>query len=347
MKRRTALWMSVITSLLFWIGLMTFSVSVHAEGIWLECFYNKNTKEYLYTADKAEYIQLLNSYKEGWERYATICDLPETSSNPVYRLFNPASAKHLYSSDQNEIAVLTSAGWLNEGVAFYVADDNNTIPVYRLFNPELNEHQFTCDLGYGHYMETLGWKIEGIAFYSLEGINNFYTTEGRAAYSSNHNYYQEQYQVADSTNTLPNVAINGTQVTRQNVRKLCRQLGSTRQFYAELGDYYYEYCEVGQDNLFAISDYRSKSIKAEGPDDVEFGDTSGYTYKYKGRYNSYSDYDISFRGYKIGAKRNDVLNAYGLLSTSGGRDFGDYSLGFHFEEINGEYILTGATIHFK
>ena len=63
---------------------------------------------------------------------------------PVYRLYTPVNGEHLYTTDQNEVTVLTERySWTYEGVGWYAPKEGK--PVYRLYNAILNNHLYTTD----------------------------------------------------------------------------------------------------------------------------------------------------------------------------------------------------------
>ena len=66
------------------------------------------------------------------------------SAIPVYRLYNPVSLEHLYTTDAHEVEVLyTQYGWGKEGIGWYSSSTGT--PVYRLYNPILRNHLYTSD----------------------------------------------------------------------------------------------------------------------------------------------------------------------------------------------------------
>ena len=63
----------------------------------------------------------------------------------IYRLYQPSTGEHLYTTDINEKNVLYGQhGWGYEGVAWYAP--NAGTAVYRLYNPGLKRHLYTSDL---------------------------------------------------------------------------------------------------------------------------------------------------------------------------------------------------------
>ena len=148
--------------------LICFPVKSYAAGSsQLYCFYNALLREYLYTVSEAEKDSLMGS----WEYKGVTCTLPGVSSMPVYRLLNPVTAQHLYTSTDVEINKLVAEGWTKEGVAFYV-DDTMTVPVYRLLNTATGEHQFSADGNAIATLEASGWIKEGVAWYALGSSNS-------------------------------------------------------------------------------------------------------------------------------------------------------------------------------
>ena len=57
----------------------------------------------------------------------------------MYRLYNPNSGEHFYTSNSIERDNLASAGWTSEGTAWMAPVSSNT-PVYRVYNPNSGEH---------------------------------------------------------------------------------------------------------------------------------------------------------------------------------------------------------------
>lgn len=88
----------------------------------------------------------------------------------MYRLYNPNSGEHFYTSNANEGINLTIDGWEYETIDWVAPQLSNT-PVYRLYNPNSGEHHYTKDVGERNTLVGLGWKDEGIGWYSNENQN--------------------------------------------------------------------------------------------------------------------------------------------------------------------------------
>ena len=83
----------------------------------------------------------------------------------IYRLYNPNSGLHHYTTDTHEVSVLTSLGWNDEGVAFVVhAESGSGEPTYRAYNPNNGTHNWTMDLNEQDTLVGLGWNDEGMAW---------------------------------------------------------------------------------------------------------------------------------------------------------------------------------------
>lgn len=89
---------------------------------------------------------------------------PAPSGSPMYRLYNPHSGEHLFTTDSNEYAVLPSHGWVQEGLAW--TSPSSGEPVYRLYNPYSGDHHYTKDANEYASLPALGWRQEGLVFYS-------------------------------------------------------------------------------------------------------------------------------------------------------------------------------------
>ena len=124
----------------------------------------------------AEALGKLTSFAIGGgtiteETYRDVLDdlkLPESVEQiPRYRLYNPYTYHHHYTTDANEYNVLETLGWIQEGPGcyfyngYYVIDDIETVRYYRLYNPNSFEHHWTTDANEYRVLGTIGWIREG------------------------------------------------------------------------------------------------------------------------------------------------------------------------------------------
>ena len=101
----------------------------------------------------------------------TINLVQEQESKPeisVYRLYNSTQNKHLFSSNQYEIDLLSGSGWKNEGV-IYSAPEDATADVFRFYIPSENRHFYTAlkserDGIIAKQDVFSDWEYEGAAF---------------------------------------------------------------------------------------------------------------------------------------------------------------------------------------
>ena len=82
----------------------------------------------------------------------------------VYRMYNPNSGEHFYTSAKEEKEALEKAGWKYEGVAFHSLSSSSH-PLYRVYNPNAGDHHYTESTAERDHLIKVGWKEEGIAFY--------------------------------------------------------------------------------------------------------------------------------------------------------------------------------------
>ena len=96
---------------------------------------------------------------------------PEDSGaegTPVNRLYNSSQGRHLFSSNEDEIDILTGSGWENEG-ALYLSPEDGTAEVFRFYVSSENRHFYTAlegerDMIIGNQETFAGWEFEGAAF---------------------------------------------------------------------------------------------------------------------------------------------------------------------------------------
>ena len=145
---------------------------------------------HLLTADENEVWSLTNKYigQGGWTKDETtfrVVNNPKTKwvkgienvapalVNEVPRLYNAQLQEHMYTSDQNEISVLTAGDWTKDSnlASFYVPALYTTkTKVVRLYNPGTHLHLYTSDTNEVNVLTTKGgWTLDGDAasFYAL------------------------------------------------------------------------------------------------------------------------------------------------------------------------------------
>ena len=83
----------------------------------------------------------------------------------MFRLYNPNSGEHFYTSNVAEKDNLVKLGWRYEGIGWKAPAKSNT-PVYRLYNKNAGDHFYTMNEKEKDNLVRLGWKYEGIGWYS-------------------------------------------------------------------------------------------------------------------------------------------------------------------------------------
>ncbi|MCR4951198.1 MAG: InlB B-repeat-containing protein [Solobacterium sp.] len=129
--------------------------------------YNPNSWEHFYTGNTAEKDALV---KLGWKYEGVGWKAPETSSTPVYRLYNPNNGgDHHYTKNKKEYDALIKAGWTGEDIRWY-SDDEEAVPVYREYNPgaAIRNHNYTANKKEHDALVGWGWKDEGIGWYGVK-----------------------------------------------------------------------------------------------------------------------------------------------------------------------------------
>ena len=138
--------------------------------------YSPGTFEHLYTTDFNEYSVLPaccawipegSIYKlfQGPGMYGGIAAVP------YYRLYNPFSYQHHWTTDANEYNFLPNVGWVREGTDGYLLPSPvaGALPLYRLYlNAAGGLHLWTVDQNERNYLiANAGWVDEGVAGYVL------------------------------------------------------------------------------------------------------------------------------------------------------------------------------------
>ena len=114
----------------------------------------------------------------------------------MYRLYNPYTGEHFYTSSAFERDSLVSVGWESEGEG-WVAPSAGA-PVYRLYNPyvEGGDHHYTLSVVERDSLVEAGWEYEGVGWYSasdedgnaIKGAVPIYRQYNPYATTGTHNY---------------------------------------------------------------------------------------------------------------------------------------------------------------
>ena len=90
----------------------------------------------------------------------------------VYRLYNPTTGEHHYTTKEDELAKCVKAGWRNEGVKFFsVLDaDKQTVGMVSMYNLYEKKfyHHYTSDPDEIAKMVKDGWRKEEIKWYAAK-----------------------------------------------------------------------------------------------------------------------------------------------------------------------------------
>lgn len=85
----------------------------------------------------------------------------------VYRLYNPNTSEHLFTTSASERKTLKRLGWNDEGVA-WKAPKSAGKKVYRLYNPDTHDHHYTSSVKERKALVNRhGWKSEGVCWRSF------------------------------------------------------------------------------------------------------------------------------------------------------------------------------------
>ncbi|GFH40469.1 hypothetical protein [Pseudolactococcus insecticola] len=89
------------------------------------------------------------------------------TTNIMYRVYNPNSGEHFYTSATAERNNLVKLGWRYEGIG-WVAPQKSSTPVYRMYNKNAGDHHYTTLAAERDMLVKAGWRYEGIGWYSSD-----------------------------------------------------------------------------------------------------------------------------------------------------------------------------------
>lgn len=145
----------------------------------------------LYTCNDSEGVSVTVTYWNA-SKATEIAETVVANGVAMYRLYNPRSGEHLYTSDAKERDYLVSAiAWNYEGVG-WVAPTSSNVPVYRLYNPTSSDHHYTTSVEERDWLVNVvgTWKYEGIGWYSATTADAvpIYRQYNPRAFAGSHNY---------------------------------------------------------------------------------------------------------------------------------------------------------------
>ena len=109
------------------------------------------------------------------------------ATETMYRLYNPNSGEHFYTSSPVERQAVIDAGWNDEGVGWTAPTEG--IKVYRLYNSYAGEHHYTTSEAERDMLVGVGWTWEEGGWYSdPDEAVPLYRAYNPNAYANNHHY---------------------------------------------------------------------------------------------------------------------------------------------------------------
>ena len=102
--------------------------------------------------------------EKAGRRAKEIREMQPVSNNggDVYRLYNPYSGAHHFTTSTVERDTLIGNGWKDEGIAWTARVGKYAI--YRLYNPNNGDHLFTPNFEEATICADTGWVYEGVPF---------------------------------------------------------------------------------------------------------------------------------------------------------------------------------------
>ena len=111
----------------------------------------------------------------------------DDQTEAMYRLYNPNSGEHFYTSSTVERDSVIAAGWDDEGIGWTAPIRG--IQVYRLYNPFAGEHHYTTSPDERDMLVEAGWNWEEGGWLSdPDKAVPLYRAYNPNAYANNHHY---------------------------------------------------------------------------------------------------------------------------------------------------------------
>ncbi|GHU61678.1 hypothetical protein FACS189418_1730 [Clostridia bacterium] len=125
---------------------------------------NQSTKKQAYQIYKGLQASVQKDRTPQGQDSSNTVDSKHPDLVTVFRVYNPNSGEHLYTTNQTEYKHLSQIGWQGENIAWYGSVDGSL--VYRLYNRHSGEHFYTMNRLEADQLVKSGWKDEGVAWRS-------------------------------------------------------------------------------------------------------------------------------------------------------------------------------------
>lgn len=134
--------------------------------------YNKNNGDHLLTKNKNEkndiaaagwILETNDSNPYGRAAFYVPVKDDSKGKKQVYRIYNPNSGEHFYSTNKAECDAAVKSGWRHETNEDYTWVSDGDVKMYREFNPDVNtagSHNFTTNKDEHEGVVKAGWRDE-------------------------------------------------------------------------------------------------------------------------------------------------------------------------------------------
>ncbi len=119
------------------------------------------------------------------------------SRTALYRLYNPMSNDHFYTSDLNESTAATNQGYVWEGIIgeLETTQTSSNVSLFRLYSPSLNNHFYTASAQEMSLATQVGFRLEGVMGYMPSGATTLQVY--RLYHSSGDHFYTTDFAERD------------------------------------------------------------------------------------------------------------------------------------------------------
>ncbi|MEM8722594.1 MAG: hypothetical protein AAGE84_25445 [Cyanobacteria bacterium P01_G01_bin.39] len=139
-------------------------------------FFDPTAGGHFYTVDEDEKDFVrdnLDNYLFEGATYQAVSTITDDGAEEVYRLFNPSTGVHLYTTNEVErdFIIDNLDNFDYEGAKFYAYDSQveGSLPVYRFYEPTLGVHFYTpSEVEKDNVIDNLdNYNFEGVAYYAM------------------------------------------------------------------------------------------------------------------------------------------------------------------------------------
>lgn len=253
--------------------------------------------------------------------------------NAVWRLYNPKTDSHMFSSDYREVNTYILSGWKSDGVVSHYST-TGTVSIHRLYNP-ISKYHILSSSQEASLLKSRGWVDDGELFKA--------DNSGKPVWRMSKNGH---FFITSDTNELSQYSKVGWNIDGILYYESSEFEKPTWRLYSRQSNTHMLTSDADELTTYLKAGWTSDGVVLSGSG----GDTLPVYRLWNGR-SHFITADESEKNAYVRAgwindgvifRTNNIINVYQLQNTSSGSYKSTASLGYLYESINAGWNINGT-----